>query len=158
MKNYHKSKPKAHRNTIAKLKYIKFVLVNLLSNIQHYIFSFGFSKYLQQFETEFEKAYDLSSMMKSHSEFINNIRLMTMDIRSAEMGVPPFDNVSKNNIDWSFAYCVNFQVLKCVNSLKVMWNNLENATPERLNNCQKRYEESYQIINPILFPAFLFDY
>lgn len=94
MKNYHKIKPKTHRMTISKLKYLKFVLVNLLSNIQHYIFSFVFTKYLQTFETNFEKAYDLSTIIASHSEFINNIRLMTMDIRTSEEGESPFDTVS----------------------------------------------------------------
>lgn len=94
MKNYHKIKPKTHRMTISKLKYLKFVLVNLLSNIQHYIFSFVFSKYLQTFQTDFEKAYDLSTIIASHSEFINNIRLMTMDIRSSAEGESPFDTVS----------------------------------------------------------------
>lgn len=97
MKNYHKIKPRAHRTTISKLKYLKFVLVNLFSNIQHYIFSFVFSKYLQIFETEFEKAYDLSTIMASHSEFVNNIRLMTMEIRSSEKGTSPFDSVSNIN-------------------------------------------------------------
>lgn len=94
MKNYHKLKPKTHRNTISELKYLKFVLVNLLSNIQHYVFSFVFTKCLQNFETNFEKAYDLSSITASHSEFIANMSLMTRDIRNSDNEVPPFDTVS----------------------------------------------------------------
>lgn len=158
MKNYHKIKPKTHRSTIAKLKYLKFVLVNLLSNIQHYIFSFIFTKCLQKFETDFEKAYDLSSIITAHSEFINNIRLMTMDIRSSQNKVAPFDTVSILRFNQNYFNSYFFQVLICVNTLKVMWNNIEYATPDRIFNCQKSYEESYRAISPILFPVFIFTY
>lgn len=77
-----------------KLKYLKFSLTNILNSIQHYIFSFVFTKCLQKFELEFEKANDLSSIMASHSNFIGTIYGMMMDVRQSGKKFPAFKSVS----------------------------------------------------------------
>lgn len=80
-----------------KLKYLKFSLTNMVNSIQHYIFSFIFTKCLQKFELNFEKANDLSSIMASHSNFINTIYGMVMDIRQSGKSFPAFKNVSSSS-------------------------------------------------------------
>ncbi|XP_074035449.1 gamma-tubulin complex component 5 [Leptinotarsa decemlineata] len=140
-KTCQKDKPKSHKSTIMKLKFLKFGLTNLLTSIQHYIFSFIFSKCLQKFELDFEKANDLSSVMASHSEFINAVHSMTMDIKNCGKEADAFENVTS-----------------CVRVLKTMWNNVESATPDRLQEYCKIYEKSFNIINPLICPEYLFDY
>lgn len=93
-KKLNKNQPRTYKNTIMKLKYLKFSLTNILNSIQHYIFSFVFTKCLQKFELDFEKANDLSSIMASHSNFISTIYGMVMDIRRSEKDFPAFKNVS----------------------------------------------------------------
>ncbi|KAG5864882.1 hypothetical protein JTB14_036711 [Gonioctena quinquepunctata] len=140
-RGFHKVKPTTHKATIMKLKYLKFCLTNLLTSVQHYTFSFVFMKSLQKFELDFEKANDLSSIMASHSEFINTIYSMTAVIRNCGVEEDAFENVTM-----------------CVKALKLMWNNIEEATPVRLEENCEIYKKSYSIISPIICPIYLFDY
>lgn len=94
MKRYHKTKLKVHRTTIMKLKYLKFALTNLVNSIQHYIFSFIFTKCLKKFELDFEKANDLSSIMMSHAEFISTVNSMITGIRTSDKDFAVFASVS----------------------------------------------------------------
>ena len=48
--------------------------------------------------------------------------------------------------------------MKCVKILKVMWNELEYATGENLDNCHKVYKESFEVVNAVVNPVFVFDY
>ena len=52
----------------------------------------------------------------------------------------------------------SFQLMKCVKILKVMWNELEYATGENLDNCHKVYKESFEVVNAVVNPVFVFDY
>ncbi|XP_018570700.1 gamma-tubulin complex component 5-like [Anoplophora glabripennis] len=140
-KKLDKKKPKTHGNAIMKLKYLKFTLTNMLNSTQHYIFSFIFTKCLQNFELEFEKANDLSSIIASHSNFINTIFGMVMDIRQSEKNFQAFKSV-----------------LSCVKLLKMMWKRLDMATPKRLSDCYKVYKKSYSAIEPIICPVYIYDY
>lgn len=54
---------------IGNLFRLKFSLINILNNLQHFI-CYVFQKNLIQFELQFEKAYDLNSVVKSHDGFI----------------------------------------------------------------------------------------
>ncbi|CAH1155298.1 unnamed protein product [Phaedon cochleariae] len=140
-KPYHKTKPTTHKTTVMKLKFLKFALINLLNSIQHYIFAFVFMICLQKFELDFEKANDLSSIMESHFKFINNIHAMTMEVRKCGKKEPAFENV-----------------MHSIKILKNMWKNIENATPDRLQEYYEMYETSYRTINPIICPVYLYDY
>lgn len=77
-----------------KLKYLKFALTNLLNSIQHYVFSFIFTKCLKKFELDFEKANDLSSIMLSHAEFIDSVSLRITNMNKSKES-STFESVSR---------------------------------------------------------------
>ncbi|KAJ8975652.1 hypothetical protein NQ317_012991 [Molorchus minor] len=54
-KKINKKVVQTHKDTIMKLKYLKFAFINILNSIQHYVFSFVFTKCLRRFELDFEK-------------------------------------------------------------------------------------------------------
>ncbi|KAJ8956277.1 hypothetical protein NQ318_015013 [Aromia moschata] len=139
-KKSNKRQPKAHRTTVMKLKYLKFALTNLLNSIQHYLFSFIFTKCLQRFELDFEKANDLSSIMASHASFLNTVSAMILDVK----------NCGKDG--GAFRHIIN-----SVKMLRVMWNNVEYATPNRLGDYYKVYNECYKAIDPIICPVYIFN-
>ncbi|XP_072394670.1 gamma-tubulin complex component 5 [Diabrotica undecimpunctata] len=140
-KERNKTKFGSNKSTIMKLKYLRFALINFLNRVHHYIFSFVFVKCLHKFELDFESANDLSSIISSHAEFINNANILIGQIRENGVKDTSFDSVAK-----------------CIKALKYMWENVSFATPERLNDMNESYKRSYDIINPIISPVFVFDY
>ncbi|KAJ3650794.1 hypothetical protein Zmor_016873 [Zophobas morio] len=127
--------------TTKRLKYLRFNLINILNTIQHYFFGFVFAKYRIQFELDFEKSNDLKSLIASHEDFIKSIHGSMVEIRDKKRNQHGFNTL-----------------MKCVKILKVMWNELEYATGENLDNCHKVYKESFEVVNAVVNPVFVFDY
>ncbi|KAI4454641.1 gamma tubulin complex protein [Holotrichia oblita] len=73
--------PKALNSFLRKLKVFRFHLLNQFSNIQHYILGYVFNKYLRRFEQDFEAAYNLDTLISSHSNFINSVYKTSMDFQ-----------------------------------------------------------------------------
>lgn len=65
----------------AKLIRLKFCLINILNSLQHFVFGFVFGKNLLKFELDFEKAYDLNSLIESHSVFIKAVAGTILDLK-----------------------------------------------------------------------------
>ncbi|XP_076256515.1 gamma-tubulin complex component 5-like [Rhynchophorus ferrugineus] len=131
----HKNKP------TAKLIRLKFYLINVLNSLQHFIWGFVFSKNLFKYELEFEKAHDLNSLIDAHDSFIRSVSGTVKDLKERTMEKDKVNNV-----------------LSCVKLLKLMWNDLKMATPERISDCKKMYESFYSDISPIIFPVYIYDY
>ncbi|XP_050311332.1 gamma-tubulin complex component 5-like [Anthonomus grandis grandis] len=130
----HQNKP------TAKLIRLKFYLTNVINSLQHFVFGFIFGKNLAKFELDFEKAYDLNTLIGCHYEFIKNVEESIRDLR-----VKMFDK-DKNN------------VLYCIKLLKQMWNGQKSATADRISECIRIYKTFYSDISPIIFPVHIYDY
>ncbi|CAG9770142.1 unnamed protein product [Ceutorhynchus assimilis] len=142
MKSQKAFKATAHKNKpTAKLIRLKFSLINLLNSLQHFVFGFVFGKNVQRFELTFEKAYDLNSIIESHSEFINSVAKIISDLKRKMMEKDKDNNISN-----------------CIKLLKLMWNDLRYASAERINDCNKIYETIFSDINPVIFPEYIYDY
>ncbi|KAJ8916483.1 hypothetical protein NQ315_000125 [Exocentrus adspersus] len=133
------SLPRASRVVVMRLKYLKFALTHLLNSLQHYVFCFVFTRCLQKFELDFEKANDLASIMASHADFIGTVYAMVMDMRRSGSEAPAFKNV-----------------MECVKLLKLMWKRSELATPERLRDCYRVYKRAFAALDPIVCPVYIF--
>ncbi|KAH1019005.1 gamma-tubulin complex component 5 [Dendroctonus ponderosae] len=120
---------------------LKFSLINILNNLQHFVFGYVFQKNLLQFELEFEKAYDLNSLIKSHDGFI---RCVSGAIE--ELQYQMYEKDKNNNI------------FVCIKLLKLMWDNSRYATLERIIECDKIYNTFFTDISRIIFPNYVYDY
>ncbi|XP_030748317.1 gamma-tubulin complex component 5-like [Sitophilus oryzae] len=132
----------SHQNKpTAKLIRLKFYLINILNNLQHFVCGFIFSKELSKYELEFEKAHDLKSLIDTHASFINSVSSTIKNLGECTMEKDRTNNV-----------------IICVKLLKLMWTDLKYATPERISDCYKMYDDFYNSISPIIFPVHIYDY
>ncbi|CAG9853558.1 unnamed protein product [Phyllotreta striolata] len=135
----HKCRANAYINT--RLMYLRFALINLLNGIHHYLFSFVFAKCVRKFELDFEKANDLFSIVSSHADFVAEIGKLAREIRRCGRKGTAFDGVTK-----------------CIVQLKSMWENINTVTPLKLYEIYRNYRVSFDAINPIISPQYLFDF
>lgn len=56
-----------------KLNVLRFHLLSVFSNIQHYIFGVIFHMFSAKFEKEVEKSYDINSLIDAHGNFVKSI-------------------------------------------------------------------------------------
>ncbi|RZC38570.1 Spc97 Spc98 domain containing protein, partial [Asbolus verrucosus] len=144
------SRSRAQRTTTKRLKYLRFNIINILNSLQHYLFGFVFNKDRIQFELDFEKSNDLKSLTAAHEGFIGAVHRATAQIRDEKRDHHGFGTVK--------ALAEIMKLLKCVKMLKVMWNEREHATVENLDNCYRTYRMSFDVINSIVNPVYVFDY
>ncbi|KAL1502501.1 hypothetical protein ABEB36_007635 [Hypothenemus hampei] len=134
------NKKTTRKNLItSKLIRLKFCLINILNSLQHFLFGFAFSKSLTKFELDFEKAYDLNTLIESHDCFIQSVFKTVSELKTKML-----DKEKNSN------------VLLCVKLLKDIWNDRNYVNSERINSCNVMYEKLLNNISPILFPVHIY--
>ncbi|KAF5297036.1 hypothetical protein FQA39_LY12250 [Lamprigera yunnana] len=129
---------RSRRKMIAQLKILRFGLLNIFSNIQHYILGHVFSEFSMKFMKAFDNSYDLATVIKAHSNFVFAFYKVCKDFQEYECK--------------SYGFCM---LLYLVQRLRLMWKGLNNFNFEDLDRFEKTYWICHEKLDSIINPAIL---
>lgn len=128
-----------------------------MNTIQHYLFGFVLSKAYLKFQLDFEKSNDLKSLIESYETFFQTIHQPIVEIRNKKINEYGFYTVIFLIKFFLIKFLkFNFQLLKSVKMLKIMWNDIKFATNENLDKCYRIYKTSFEVVNPLITPVFVY--
>lgn len=154
--------PKALNLFLRNLKVFRFHLLNQFSNIQHYILGYVFNKYLRKFEQDFEAAYNLDTLILSHSNFINSVYTASMDFQKLNekghgfnlVSFDPVSIVKLGNIGLIYS-----QLLYIVKRFQGIWRNVRKCNQKDLVKYEEMFIKCKYNLDPVIFPRdLLMDY
>ncbi|KAK5638877.1 hypothetical protein RI129_013172 [Pyrocoelia pectoralis] len=124
------------KKLIKKLQILRFGLVNIFSNIQHYIQGHVFSELSLKFKRSFESAYGLENVTRAHTDFVRNFHKVCYEFQERERNGYGF-----------------YLLLHLVKKLKIMWSNMEKVNYGEVVLCEKTYWTCHSKMEPILNPS-----
>ncbi|GJQ85078.1 hypothetical protein Trydic_g3734 [Trypoxylus dichotomus] len=127
--------PKTLKLFLRRLKVFRFHLLNEFSNIQHYILGYVFSKFLRRFELDFEAAYNLDTLISSHSNFINSVYNVSMDFKRLHEKTHGFN-----------------LLLYIVRKFNGMWRNVKEINEKELLKYEEMFMKCRDNLDPVIFP------
>ncbi|XP_031330439.1 gamma-tubulin complex component 5-like isoform X2 [Photinus pyralis] len=119
-----------------KLVILRFGLVNIFSNIQHYILGHVFSELSLKFKRSFENAYGLESVTRAHADFIRSLHRVCHEFQERERD--------------GYGFCL---LLLLVKKLATMWRTIGNVAASEVDLCEKTYWKCHSKMEPIINPT-----